>query len=781
MPSPPRAAVSLEPSSTSEEAVPSPEPEDSADAELYADADALSGSRPEAVAILVSVVGLLIQAVGYAYGWHGHESPAIGLWYLGFVLVVSPYAWLLLLPARTGHQRLAASVAVGVLMYASWLLSDPIMATRFDETLHVTSLVTLLDEHRFFEVNPTLPVSPRFPGIELATAGVHWLTGLPLFACQVVVVLTARVTLVLSLFLIISRLGRSTRVGAAGVLLYAASAQFYFFNSQFSYQTVAIAMLVAALYLLVRAIDSEEERPWRELLAAQVCLAALAVTHHLTSLLAVTLLWVLVLFFWREGDRGSRRFKLTLVTAEIATVLVAAWIAVIAPLLISYFSSIVDGATSQLLALLDGGSSRSVGASTDGSAAPTWELMVMAGSVLLWTVMVVPAAWAAWRGKTVGLSRARYVPLLIALAYPCLQLARVSSAASEISDRASTFVTMGLAVVVGAWLAPRLHVYQRLVVPGFLVLVLGGALLGSGPDWARVPGPYLAGAEQRSVDAETVSVAQWAGTYLPADSRIAADATFSRLLPNYAPVDPIVVPSGEASIAPVFIATTIDQQVLRVILRNDVDFIFVDTRLVGQTVRSGGFYIGGNGYGADALTVSPEQVTKFEDQRDFDLVLDGPVRVYDVRPLRDAPQTFVERDPPVVPGSWTPWQAGGAALLLVIGLAFRGRLLDPRRFQAHDVWRVAVLLPAAMVLGAVGVPLGFPPWAGLVAAALIGYGLIRLTGPPRALPARAGGLWPWSVVIGLVAVASIAVAVWSAWHGLLGGADLPAPAVGSGA
>ena len=40
---------------------------------------------------------------------------------------------------------------------------------------------------------------------------------------------------------------RSTTVGAMAVLLYAASNQFYFFNAQFSYQTVAIAMVMADL------------------------------------------------------------------------------------------------------------------------------------------------------------------------------------------------------------------------------------------------------------------------------------------------------------------------------------------------------------------------------------------------------------------------------------------------------------------------------------------------------------------------------------------------------
>ena len=51
------------------------------------------------------------------------------------------------------------------------------------------------------------------------------------------------------------------------------------------------------------------------------------------------------------------------------------------------------------------------------------------------------------------------------------------------------------------------------------------------------------------------------------------------------------------------------------------------------------------------------------------------------------------------------WLATG--VLLLIGLALRGRLLDPRRFRARDVWRPAVTLPAAMVVGAGGVLAGF--------------------------------------------------------------------------
>lgn len=734
--------------------------------------------HPELTAVVTAVLGLFVQTVGYSLGWQGREMLTVTLWYVGFVLIVAPFAWLLLAPARTGHQRLASSLVFTVIMYASWLLSNPLMSTRFDENLHVSTLVTLIDRSSFFELNTMLPVSPHFPGLELASAGIHWLTGLPLFACQVVVVLSARVTFVLAFFLLASRIGGSTRVGATAVLLYTASAQFYFFNAQYSYQTVAIAMAMAAFYMLVRAFDSDQERPWKELLVAQACLAALAITHHLTSWLVLATLWALAFFFWR--DPGRRRFRLTLLTAELATLVILAWTAVIAPLLIDYIVPIFNSASTELMTVLDGTSSgRQAGVATDGSKAPTWEIMVMAGSLLLWIVLLLPAGYRALRKQTIGATRARYVPLAVAMLFPCLQLARFSQAAGEVADRASTFVTMAMALVVGAWLAGRLRLYRHLVVPGAVLLVLGGTILGSGPDWQRVTGPYIAGAEQRSIDHASVAVGEWAGTYLPEGSVVATDFNFSRLLPNFADVVPVTQPGGFESMTPMFLSRSMTQESLRLILRNEVDFIVVDTRISGRTLKSGVYWEGGSGYGAVAATVHPDQLEKFENQPGFDLVLDGPVKVYDVRPLRGVPATFVHREPPGMPGTWTPWQVGATLLLLLVGLALRGALLDPRRFRARDLWRVAILLPAAMLLGAVGVLADYHPIAGVAVAAVLLYVLVRSTSRPTSGPEP---LSPearrWGLLIAFVCVASIGLAMWGTWHGLLDFPPLPPPAVG---
>ncbi len=94
---------------------------------------------------------------------------------------------------------------------------------------------------------------------------------------------------------------------------------------------------------------------------------------------------------------------------------------------------------------------------------------------------------------------------------------------------------------------------------------------------------------------------------------------------------------------------------------------------------------------------------------------------------------YADHDPPGIPGTWTPYQVLATLALLLIGLLLRGRLLDPRRFRAKDVWRPAVTLPAAMVLGAAGVLAGFNPLGGVIAASVVLYALVSLSERPPKL------------------------------------------------
>ena len=99
----------------------------------------------------------------------------------------------------------------------------------------------------------------------------------------VVVVLLSRVLLTLALFLLAERVSGSAYAAGLVVLLYTASPQWYFFNAQFSYQTLALALAVAVLWLVARTCDAPAEGARavvvRRAAAAQAVVALLVVTH----------------------------------------------------------------------------------------------------------------------------------------------------------------------------------------------------------------------------------------------------------------------------------------------------------------------------------------------------------------------------------------------------------------------------------------------------------------------------------------------------------------------
>jgi len=679
-----------------------------------------AGDPRALLAVAVSGAGLLVQTIGYALGWAGRPY-AIAYFYTGLVLIVAPCAWVLIGRSASRAQRLGVGLSLALLLYLSYFLTSPLLATRFDETLHVATLRSVLGGDGVFAANSMLPVSPYYPALELITAAVRWLTGWPVTACEAVVVVVARAGLVLALYLLVERFTRSARAAGVAVLLYCASSQFYFFNAQFAYQTIAITFTLGLIYFVQRAIDAPARWPRGPLAGALAMIIGVTLSHHLTSWLTVAVLWAWALLHRLGehrlgehrlgGDRvgGHRRATRIVSAAAVAsTVAVGGWTAVVGSRISTYLLPLFSDAQHQLGGVLSGSTnSKKLFVDTSGAQTPPWERVAMFGSMLIWVALVVVAGWSALRGRTLGRSRLVLLPVGVAALYPLLLLARVSPVATNVADRASTFVFFALVLVVAVWAVPHLDRVNRVAtVAVTVVLMLGGVILGSGPDWERVPGPYLVGAEQRSVDASSLAAARWAGAHMPAGSAFASDVTLSALIPDYADASPVLAIGGRQNVSDLFFTPNVDGRDLALIRDNGIAFVVVDTRLSMSLPHAGTYFEPNvdNPAGTPAR-VTAQSLTKFETAPGFVKVLDGPVRIYDVRTILGQPRTYADRASSPVPGSTVGWQlilstlVVGVALLVLV--ARRRRPTRPTRPLQLLLGALAIAVVAAAIVVAI--------------------------------------------------------------------------------
>ena len=166
------------------------------------------------VVLLLVGTGLLMQGAADALARAGHASPALPLFLCAISLLFGACAWRLTSAHAGRRERVSVSLALGLGLLASYVMHQPLQLDSFDELIHVGTLVQLLDTHTLFPTNTILPVSPYYPGLELATAATRWLTGLPLVVDELVVLAAVRIVLVLAVFLVVERACHSSVVRA---------------------------------------------------------------------------------------------------------------------------------------------------------------------------------------------------------------------------------------------------------------------------------------------------------------------------------------------------------------------------------------------------------------------------------------------------------------------------------------------------------------------------------------------------------------------------------------
>ena len=622
------------------------------------------GAAP--VLALVAAGGLVMVALGNNAA-REETSGAEALFWGGLVVIYAPLAFRMLSASASRAERISLAVLLGVSLFVVKILASPTGFVRFDELGTWRATNDVLQTGHLFSANPLIVSTAGFPGLETVTAAVAQLTGLSIFHSGLIVLGVARTLLLVALFLFLERVTRSARAAGIGVAVYACNPSFLYFDSQFAYESLALPIALAMLLVAVRWSEPATRlRPSavNGLVGALAILAAtLTVTHHMTSyaLLAFLIAWTALTALADRraraggahlpavpvqpggGPAGSRRRFLS--GPGFPTLLLAgmtiAWFAFVAgSVTIDELGKVVTGAVDSTLGLIFGGSGPKTLFAGGGQTNTVGARALAVGSVIPLLVLIPIGLRKVWRSPY---SNTLWRTLaLAAVLYPVSLGMRLTLAGSETSQRASEFVFVGVAflagLVISEWRWPdgwlRRNATALALTAVALVVFLGGFVIGELPA-TRQPGPFLVGAEDRSISPQGLAAARFAAAELPAHSRILVDRPNGTLMASYGELNPVFGQIHGIPVTRVFFSKTFDRPDRRVIKDDLIDYIVVDRRLT-RALPVLGYYFSSEEAGAFSRTrpISISSLAKFRRVPKLSKIyVNGPITIYDTSGL----------------------------------------------------------------------------------------------------------------------------------------------------
>lgn len=483
---------------------------------------------------LASGLGLLLCAAANALARATDGYPML-LYWAGILLIAVPVFYRLTSREATLGERLALVLLLGISLYGVKLVRDAPLFTFSDEFPHAFNANQIAATHHLFHANSILKVTPYYPGLEGATSALTAITGLSSYAAGAFIVGVARLTLVGALFLLFLRVSGSARTAGLAAGIYACSFNFLLWVGQYSYESLALPLLLVIMMALAEreAEGREALRAW----AVPIVLATVAVlvTHHLTSYALIAVLAAVAVAYWyvRRSWEPPNPWRFAVLAAALAL----AWLLIVATSTIGYLSPVLSGAVKSIVHTLSG-------------EAPPRELFGKADSAvgdtpLVGQALAVLAIAILFAGLPLGLRevwrRHRRQPfalvfLVSAVAFFATLVLRLAPSAWETGNRLSEFLFIGLAFVLayaGFELLRRLPRRRQRLARGLLAGLISLALIGdaiSGWPWdSQLARPLEVSASGRTIVSPPLAMAQWAEHDID-EGRFAAPTADANLL-----------------------------------------------------------------------------------------------------------------------------------------------------------------------------------------------------------------------------------------------------------
>jgi hypothetical protein len=579
--------------------------------------------------IVASTAAAVLLSVSYHLAAGLRRDAAFVVFWAAMCTMVVPLYRTLVRPDVS-----AATVRFALVLYGVWAAIPKLLRSwgaplYSDEFAHLVVVRDIMTTGSIDPVNPLVRMATDYPGLHLLVSWIASVTGLSPFAAGSVLVAVVHATTPLAVFLLARRAGFGASASAITALAYASNPSWLLFQSQLAYESLALPLLMWALVALTTAVSAVSPHTRLEAaITAAVLLAALAITHHLTSILTLLVLTVwsaIVVLRRRFGHRGA--------SGETVWVLPAAaiWLAAVFSAwtwqhwekLQNYLAPSLLRPYQNLTAYLrDGGAQTSSGGREpfSGSQLPWFEQIPGLLTPFVWLTLTAVAVWV-WRSRRRDLPSVLWLAAGLSALYFVSLPALLTTTGAEGTRRTWAVTYLGLAFAAGAvfefrhrrhlgdlqpvpspsllravvpsplrsWLAALTPVF---LASSALVLFVGGVATGQNEAY-RFPGAWQVGNDARSLTSETAQVASFiAATAAPGD-RVLADRYVRGRIALASDVE-IVAPSKSF---PAWDLTLRGDELARKwvgrVAAAGVDWLVVDTRMGSTEPVMGYWYANG--------------------------------------------------------------------------------------------------------------------------------------------------------------------------------------------
>jgi len=607
---------------------------------------------PTAYLALNTSVVLLISALAANASRQG-ASWAIPTFYACVAAIYLPIVIVTIRPGLTRSNRIANVILAGMGLFCLRVIREPEFFTGHDEYLHWVTALQIIEQQRLFSPNVLFPIGPFFPGLEILTSAFSELSGLSVFDAGMIIIGLTRFIFIGALFYIYENVSGSDRIASIACLIYMGSSTFAFFDTNFSYAGLAIALLAMAMMVNLESEQGYNDRRTRIafFFIYLLIVLALSMTHHVTAYaLSGLFVGIVILDLINRGHRISS-FNL-ICMALVAVAVPVVWSKAMGNPGAGYLGPVFQNGLKEVSQLLHFTMTRKLFTGDDGIVAPFWQRYLTLGSVALICLglslgLFRSLSWAGISFARTPSNRLRrffnwdnsrlVLFTLLTLGFPLSIIFRLTRSGWEIGNRIGPFAFLGvglvLAICISTFLLGMSRSLGRASLIGICatVMTVGGIISSEGPR-ILVPAKFQVSADSASIEPMGIRASQWTKQWLGEGKRFAADRVNRLLLSGYGRQLVSTTLKHKFDVGVALVSSQFGKEEQQVLERIGIEYLFADLRLTTGKPVVGAYF---DGAAADHMLDAPPQADsflKFNSMPGVNRIFDnGYSLIYDVR------------------------------------------------------------------------------------------------------------------------------------------------------